>query len=110
MLFEKDTPTPAHPSPLYCQRYVAYVRQEQSFYPFLTVRETLLIKAGLRLDRYVVAAAAVVDSPVDSPVVLLLLFWSARLRVPVTRLHGIVGVCWVGACVYSEVDIASVDD
>eukprot|EP00752_Nemacystus_decipiens_P005654 g5117.t1 len=35
------------------QRYVAYVRQEQSFYPFLTVRETLLIKAGLRLDRSV---------------------------------------------------------
>ncbi|CAM9317982.1 unnamed protein product, partial [Laminaria digitata] len=33
------------------QRYVAYVRQEQSFYPFLTVKETLLITAGLRLDR-----------------------------------------------------------
>ncbi|CAN0458887.1 unnamed protein product, partial [Ectocarpus sp. 12 AP-2014] len=35
------------------QRYVAYVRQEQDFYPFLTVRETLLLKAGLRLDRTV---------------------------------------------------------
>lgn len=43
---------------------MAYVRQEQSFYPFLTVRETLLIKAGLRLDRCVaVVAVAVVDAP-----------------------------------------------
>lgn len=31
---------------------MAYVRQEQDFYPFLTVRETLLLKAGLRLHRY----------------------------------------------------------
>ncbi|CAN0139562.1 unnamed protein product, partial [Ectocarpus sp. 12 AP-2014] len=38
------------------QRYVAYVRQEQDFYPFLTVRETLLLKAGLRLDRTVTHA------------------------------------------------------
>lgn len=34
---------------------MAYVRQEQDFYPFLTVKETLLIAAGLRLDRSVPA-------------------------------------------------------
>jgi ABC-type multidrug transport system ATPase subunit len=30
-------------------RRMAYVPQKQSFYPFLTVRETLLFTAGMRL-------------------------------------------------------------
>lgn len=38
------------------KRFMAYVRQEQDFYPFLTVRETLLIMAGLGLDRSVCQA------------------------------------------------------
>ena len=41
-------PTQFHDS---AQRYMAYVRQQQDFYPFLTVKETLLIDAGLRLGR-----------------------------------------------------------
>ncbi|CAM9919683.1 unnamed protein product [Discosporangium mesarthrocarpum] len=41
------------------QRYTAYVRQQQNFYPFLTVRETLHITAGLRMDRSVTLAEKV---------------------------------------------------